>query len=53
MTFYSKTTREEHKEGNLRFLMKIDIKVEAGNSNFRDPQFGKKMQALLPPGYPP
>jgi hypothetical protein len=31
----------------MRYLMKVDMAVDAGNDNIRDSKFGEKMQALL------
>jgi hypothetical protein len=31
----------------MKFLIKVDMSIEAGNANISDPKFGAKMQALL------
>jgi hypothetical protein len=31
----------------MKYLMKVDMSIDAGNANIRDPKFGEKMQVLL------
>ena len=31
----------------MKYLMKVDMSIDAGNANIRDPKFGEKMQPFL------